>query len=107
MRPGNVVIVDFPGAMGIKRRPAIVISTSTYHAERPDAILATVTTQVSKATSKTDYVLQDWEEAGLKKPSAVRSYIGTRSLDELTIIGELTANDWAGVQKIIRLAIEF
>ncbi len=59
MKPGSVVVVDFPGATGIKRRPAIVVSTAVNHAERPDLILAAVTTQTAKATAKTDYILQD------------------------------------------------
>jgi mRNA-degrading endonuclease toxin of MazEF toxin-antitoxin module len=36
---GNVVIVDFPGVTGIKRRPAVVLSSNTYHATRPDVII--------------------------------------------------------------------
>lgn len=27
VKPGDVVTVDFPGATGIKRRPAVVMST--------------------------------------------------------------------------------
>lgn len=30
--PGDVVTVDFPGVQEIKRRPAVVSSSSTYHA---------------------------------------------------------------------------
>ena len=43
MKPGSVVVVNFPGATGIKRRPAIVVSTELYHTQRPDLILAVVT----------------------------------------------------------------
>ena len=35
---GDVVLVDFVGATGVKRRPAVVVSTDTYHAHRPDAL---------------------------------------------------------------------
>ena len=38
VKPGDVVIVDFPGVTGIKRRPAVVVSTDTYHRTRPDTI---------------------------------------------------------------------
>ena len=74
MTSGSVVIVNFPGATGIKRRPAIVLSTATYHIERPDVILTAVTSQVAKANAKTDHILQDWKSAGLTKPSAVRIF---------------------------------
>jgi len=36
MKAGTVVIANFSGATGIKRRPALVISTALYQAERPD-----------------------------------------------------------------------
>ena len=30
---GDLVSVDFPGVTGIKRRPAVILSSSTYHAK--------------------------------------------------------------------------
>jgi Uma2 family endonuclease len=36
--PGDVVTVDFPGVTGVKRRPAVVLSSATYHANRPDVL---------------------------------------------------------------------
>jgi mRNA interferase MazF len=106
MKPGSVVVVDFPGATGIKRRPAIVVSTALYHTERPDLILAAVTTQITKAIAKTDYDLQDWSSAGLKRPSAVRIFLGTRPATDVTEIGELSERDWIEVQKRLRISIE-
>jgi len=31
-KPGDIVTVDFPGVTGIKRRPAVVLSSAAYHA---------------------------------------------------------------------------
>jgi len=31
VRPGDVVVADFPGITGTKRRLALVVSTDTYH----------------------------------------------------------------------------
>ncbi|MBI3949209.1 MAG: type II toxin-antitoxin system PemK/MazF family toxin [Acidobacteria bacterium] len=73
-RPGDVVVADFVGATGLKRRPAVVVSTDLYHAHHPDVMLGALTTQVSAATTPTDYVLQDWSAAGLHAPSAFRAY---------------------------------
>ena len=42
--PGDVVTVDFPGVTGVKRRPAVVLSSATYHANRPDVIVGLITT---------------------------------------------------------------
>ena len=50
-RPGAVVTVDFPGVTGVKRRPAVVVSTATYHTTRPDVILAVETSQVTAANA--------------------------------------------------------
>jgi mRNA interferase MazF len=59
LKEGDVVVVDFPGVTSIKRRPAIVISTDTYHAHRPDIIVSLLTTQIGFAIAPTDYILQD------------------------------------------------
>lgn len=63
IHPGDIVTVDFAGVTGVKRRPAIVVSTAEYHDERPDVILGILTTQTQAATSSLDYILRDWEEA--------------------------------------------
>ena len=41
--PGNVVTVDFLGATGTKRRPAVVVSSALYHQHRPDLVLGVLT----------------------------------------------------------------
>ncbi len=64
-KPGDVVTVDFPGAMGLKRRPVVVVSSVQYHRERPDVIVAVLTTNTAAATATTDYILQDWHSSGL------------------------------------------
>jgi mRNA interferase MazF len=50
LQPGDIVTIDFPGVKGIKRRPAIVVSTALYHRHRPDVIVGIVTSQVEQAT---------------------------------------------------------
>ncbi len=69
-KPGDVVTIDFAGALGVKRRPAVVVSSDLYHASRPDVILGVLTTNVGTATTATDYLLQDWQSAGLRAASA-------------------------------------
>lgn len=72
--PGDIVTVDFPGVTGIKRRPAVVLPSATYHANRPDVIVGLITTQTT-ALGVTDYVLQEWQAAGLRVASVFRSFI--------------------------------
>ena len=31
LKAGDVVVADFPGITGVKRRPAVVVSTDAYH----------------------------------------------------------------------------
>lgn len=105
MNPGTVVIANFLGATGIKRRPALVVSSSLYYAERPDVILTVITSQITKLNSKTDYILQKWKSAGLTQPSAMPVYLGMKLPSELTEIGELSDRDWAEVQKHLEIAL--
>ena len=46
--PGDVVTVDFVGATGTKRRPAVVVSSALYHQHRPELVLGVLTSQVSR-----------------------------------------------------------
>ncbi|MDH7486468.1 MAG: type II toxin-antitoxin system PemK/MazF family toxin [Anaerolineae bacterium] len=104
-KPGDVVTVDFPGVTGIKRRPAVVVSTDTYHRTRPDVILGLLTSQLAAATGPTDYVLQDWQAAGLHSPSAFRAFLATLSATSLNAVGHLSDRDWQRVQACLRLAL--
>ena len=105
--PGDVVTVDFVGATGIKRRPAVVVSSGLYHQHRPDLILGVLTTQTGAATTPLDYVLQDWASAGLHRPSAFRAYFGMATPAAVQVIGQLSARDWQGVHACLARALAF
>ena len=103
--PGDVVTVDFPGVTGIKRRPAVVLSSATYHANRPDVIVGLITTQTTEL-GVTDYVLQDWQAAGLRVASVFRSFIVTLPpTANLICIGQLSDADWQGVRACVKIAL--
>ncbi len=103
--PGDVVTVDFAGATGMKRRPAVVISSTLYHTHRPDLILSVLTTQTANATTPTDYLLQDWADAGLRRPSAFRAYFGMAIPSAVRIIGHLSERDWLAIQRCVAKAL--
>jgi len=106
LHSGDVVVADFPGITGTKRRPALVVSTGAYHAARPDVILGLLTGQVAAATSPTDYRLEDWAEAGLHVPSAFRTFLITLpQVDVVAVIGHLSGRDWVAVQDRLRISI--
>ena len=104
--PGDLVVLDFPGVMGVKRRPTVVISSPVYHASRPDVVVGLITSQTA-APGPTDYVLQDWSQAGLRIPSVFRSFFATlpRAIHS-TLVGHLSDRDWQGVCGCVRIALE-
>jgi mRNA interferase MazF len=103
---GEIVIVDFPGVTGTKRRPAVVLSSPAYHAARPDVILGVITTQVDSANTATDYTLHDWKAAGLRKPSAFRVFVVTVPRSAITArVGRLSKADWQAVRERLQIAL--
>jgi len=105
LKEGDVVVCPFLGAQGIKRRTAVVISTSLFHAAGADVIVAEITTQLWKGSQPTSCLLQDWLAAGLRHPSAFRSYMGTVLKTHAQIIGHLSDRDWQEVKARLRLAL--
>lgn len=105
MRPGDVVTADYPGITGVKRRPAVVVSTDAYHQTRPDVIVGVLTSNTGLATQPSDYLLQDWTSAGLHKPSAFRSFLMTLPASAVNVIGHLSHRDWQAIQDRLKVAI--
>jgi mRNA interferase MazF len=102
---GDVVTVDFPGVTGVKRRPAVVLSSAVYHQQRPDVIVGLITSQM-RGLCETDYPLQDWSNAGLWVPSAFRSFIVTLPpAANLVKIGHLSERDWQAIQTCLKTAM--
>lgn len=102
---GDLVTVDFPGATGIKRRPAVILSSTTYHATRPDVIVGLITSQM-KGLGATDYMLQDWAQSGLRVASAFRSFIVTLPASASIVqIGQLSERDWQAVLACVKTAL--
>ncbi len=107
MNAGDVIWVEFPGVVQTKRRPAVILSSSTYHNTRPDVIVGLVTSQISKATSPTDYVIADWQAAGLRVPSAFRAFIVTLPRAAVvSTIGTLAPDDWKQVAARVIAALQ-
>ncbi len=100
------MVLDFPGVTGTKRRPSVVVSSPVYHASRPDVIVGLITSQTAEF-GPTDYVLQDWSQAGLRIPSVFRSFFATiPSATHPTVVGHLSNRDWQGVCACVRIALE-
>jgi mRNA interferase MazF len=61
LKSGDIITVDFPAVTGVKRRPAVILSSQTYHNIRPDIIIGLITTQ-TKRLGMTDRVKGDGEK---------------------------------------------
>lgn len=104
--PGDIVVVNFPGVTGIKRRPAVILSSPVYHTARPDVIVGLITSQTAAAVGPTDYLLQDWAQAGLRVPSAFRSFLATLPPStNPVLVGHLSDRDWQGVRTCVKVAL--
>lgn len=93
---GDVVLVGFPFThlQAAKKRPAVVISRHTYQQSRPDVILMAITSQVRQPLATGEALLQDWQAAGLVKPSVLKPLIATLEQNQiLKILGQLSTAD--------------
>jgi mRNA interferase MazF len=75
---GDVALVEFvfSDESGVKKRPALVISSPKYHQSRQEVIVAAITSNVSRSYFG-DTPVSDWKKAGLLLPSAVTAIIRT------------------------------
>jgi mRNA interferase MazF len=96
-----------PGAVETKVRPAVAIASPTYLVELPDVIVGILTTKVPVPLASTDYLLQDWQLAGLRAESCFRAYILTLHRTQTTVIGRLTERDWSEVKIRVHKALAY
>lgn len=92
---GEVVLVGFPftNLQAAKRRPAVIIQSPAYR-DRPDVILMAVTSQVRQSPASGEALLQDWQAAGLAKPSMFKPLIATLQKEQVVKrLGKLSAED--------------
>lgn len=76
---GDVVLVPFPftDQSGGKKRPAVIVSSSDYNANRRDLIIMAITSQVRTPLGFGEALVADWQGAGLIKPSVLKPVFTT------------------------------
>jgi mRNA interferase MazF len=76
---GAVILVPFPftDQTTTKKRPAVVVSSTEYNAERPDIVLLAITSQIRPIPAFGEVFVSNWQEAGLIKPSAIKPVFAT------------------------------
>ena len=109
INPGDVILLSYPfgeGA-GVRKRPALVVSSSAFNQETGELIIAQITSRVSAPARAVDYNLAEWREAKLPRPALVRARLATleRSL-VLRRLGSLTEADYQGALAALKAHLD-
>lgn len=102
---GEVVLIPFPFSdlSATKTRPVVIVSTPKYHSVRQELILVYLTSQISSPHPEFDYLLADWQTAGLLKPTLMQPRLAIiRSELVQHRVGRLTRRDLAEVDERLR-----
>lgn len=102
---GDVVLVPFPftDQTGLKKRPAIVVSSQAYHQRRRDLIIMAVSSQVRPTPDFGEFTVKDWKKAGLIKPSVTKPVLATiEKRLVLKKLGQLQDADRAALQNALK-----
>ncbi len=102
---GDVILVPFPFSdqTAIKKRPAVIVSSDTFNNISQDIIIMAITGQTGSHIGVGEFLIEDWQGAGLLKPPAVKSAIST--IDQrlvVRILGKLSSKDLSTLQKALR-----
>ncbi len=110
-RRGQVVVVNVPYSdqSGTKPRPALVVSSESFHRGLPDLLVCPVSSQPRyfKRPAAGDCPLDEWRRVGLRHPSTVR-ISKLLAVDKRIIrssLGRLSAGDMARVEAGLRRAL--
>jgi mRNA interferase MazF len=89
---GAVVWIAFPFSdqRQTKRAPAVVLSTRRYHEQRPDIIVARITTKLVSRDTFGYVEIADFAACGLDRPSIIKPVIATIDKRQIeAVAGEL------------------
>jgi mRNA interferase MazF len=101
---GDIVLVPFPftNQASSKQRPAVVVSNAAYNNSKPDVVLMAVTSQFRPSPTLGEVWLNDWQAAGLLKPSAIKPVFAT--IEENLVVrqlGKLSTADQTSLKNAI------
>ena len=93
---GDVVLVQFPftDQSGAKKRPAVIVSSNGYNANRRDLIIMAITSQVRTPLGFGEAIVNDWQSAVLIKLSVFKPVFATIEQGLIVrTLGALSATD--------------
>jgi len=91
----------------VKKRPAVVVSSSAYNRSRPDLIILALTSQPGTTYAFGGTSLSNWKGAGLLKPSVFKPILAT--IEKSLVIqkmGRLHASDQKTLQQVLKTIIQ-
>ncbi len=102
---GDILLVPFPftDQTGSKKRPAVVVNSTTFNQRHSDLILMAITSQVRKPLTFGELEIIDWQNAGLLKTSVIKPVFTT--IEQSIIIkklGSLEITDENNLRNIIQ-----
>ena len=104
---GDVVLVRFifSDETGERRRPAVIVSSDTYHQGRQKAIIAAITSRTDRILVG-DHLIDDWQGAGLLFPSVATAIIRTIKQGMIARkLGVMPKGDMQAIDSNLRTAL--
>ncbi|MDA3938113.1 MAG: type II toxin-antitoxin system PemK/MazF family toxin [Spirochaetia bacterium] len=101
----DLVIVKFPFASSkkYKARPAVVVSSNNYNSNKRNTLLILAISSNIDDKLSFEITLDNWEDAGLLKPSIFKASIATIEKDYIiTKIGKLDDDDKNKLENLIK-----
>jgi mRNA interferase MazF len=91
--------------LGVRRRPAVVVSSNEYHQGRQEAIIAAITSRTDRILVG-EHLITDWRGAGLFFPSVATGIIRTIKQSMISRkLGAMSKVDMEAVNDNLRAAL--
>jgi mRNA interferase MazF len=100
---GDVVLVNFlfSDESVVKRRPAVIISSKSFHERRQEAIVCAITSNTDRLLMG-DYLISAWQSAGLLLPSIATPIIRTLKQSMIfSTLGQLSGADVNSIDSML------
>jgi mRNA interferase MazF len=102
---GDIILVPFPFSdqTTTKKRHAVIVSSDTYNKISQDIIIMAITGQTRSPFGVGEFLIEDWQGAGLLKSSAVKSAVSTiEQRLVMKILGRLSSKDLSTLDKALK-----
>ena len=104
---GDILLLPFPftDQTGVKKRPAVVVSSKAYNQSHSDVVVMAITTQ-DKPANVGEVFIVDWHKAGLLKTSVVKPVFTTIETSLVVRkLGKLESGDQKALKEILHMIL--